>query len=70
MKITTLILALLVLALGTGTAMVLSLQTQPVVACDSPKLLNRPGRIVVGAAVFALGILGGAGIAAWLMPPV
>jgi hypothetical protein len=36
MKIITLILALLALALGTGTAMVLSVQTQPVVACSTP----------------------------------
>jgi hypothetical protein len=33
MKVTTLIVALLALALGTGTAIVVSVQTQPVVAC-------------------------------------
>jgi hypothetical protein len=27
-------------------------------------------RVVIGAAVFAVGILAGAGIAAWLVPPV
>ena len=26
-------------------------------------------RVVIGAAVFAVGILAGAGIAAWLVPP-
>jgi len=35
MKIITLILGLLALALGTGTAMVHSVQTQPVVACST-----------------------------------
>jgi hypothetical protein len=34
MKITTLIFALLALALGAGTAMVVSVQTQPIVACS------------------------------------
>jgi hypothetical protein len=28
-----------------------------------------PARLIVGVTVFALGILAGAGIAAWLMPP-
>ena len=28
-----------------------------------------PARVIVGAAVFALGILVGVGFAAWLMPP-
>jgi hypothetical protein len=27
-------------------------------------------RVFIGAAVFAVGILAGAGIAAWLVPPV
>jgi hypothetical protein len=27
-------------------------------------------RVIIGAAVFALGVLAGAGIAAWLVPPV
>jgi hypothetical protein len=31
--------------------------------------LLTPGRVMTGVAVFALGILAGAGIAAWLMPP-
>ena len=29
-----------------------------------------PARIVMGAAVFMIGVLTGAGIAAWMMPPV
>jgi hypothetical protein len=33
-------------------------------------LTSRSVRVVVGVAVFALGILAGAGIAAWLVPPV
>jgi hypothetical protein len=33
-------------------------------------MTSRPARVVIGAAVFAFGILAGAGIAAWLMPPV
>jgi hypothetical protein len=32
-------------------------------------LTSRPARAVIGAAVFALGILAGAGVAAWLVPP-
>jgi hypothetical protein len=36
MKVTTLILALLALALATGTAMVTSIQMQPVAACGGP----------------------------------
>jgi xanthine/uracil permease len=28
-----------------------------------------PARVVTGMAVFAFGVLAGAGIAAWLMPP-
>jgi hypothetical protein len=36
MKITTLIVALLAFALFMGTAMVVSVQTQPVVACSGP----------------------------------
>jgi len=31
---------------------------------------SRPVRVVIGAAVFVVGILAGAGIAAWLVPPV
>jgi hypothetical protein len=27
------------------------------------------GQVITGAAVFAFGVLAGAGIAAWLMPP-
>jgi hypothetical protein len=30
---------------------------------------RRPGRVVIGAVVFALGILAGADIAAWFVPP-
>jgi hypothetical protein len=37
---------------------------------QSELLKSRPARVVIGAAVFALGILAGAGIAAWLVPPV
>jgi hypothetical protein len=33
-------------------------------------LTSRSVRMFVGAAVFALGVLAGAGIAAWLVPPV
>jgi hypothetical protein len=33
-------------------------------------LMIRPAAIVVGAAVFMIGVLSGAGIAAWMMPPV
>jgi hypothetical protein len=32
-------------------------------------LTSRPVRVVIGAAVFALGILAGAGIAAWFVQP-
>jgi hypothetical protein len=28
-----------------------------------------PARVIMGMAVFAFGVLAGAGIAAWLMPP-
>jgi len=31
---------------------------------------SRPARVVIGAAVFVVGMLAGAGIAAWLVPPV
>jgi hypothetical protein len=35
------------------------------------KLLTiRPGRVLMGATVFVFGVLTGAGIAAWMMPPV
>jgi hypothetical protein len=33
-------------------------------------LLIRPLRIAMGATVFVIGVLTGAGIAAWMMPPV
>jgi hypothetical protein len=33
-------------------------------------LTSRRARVVIGAAVFALGILAGAGVAAWLVPPL
>jgi hypothetical protein len=34
------------------------------------ELLIRPARIVMGATVFMIGVLAGAGIAAWMAPPV
>jgi hypothetical protein len=34
------------------------------------ELLTRPARIVMGATVFMIGVLTGAGVAAWMMPPV
>jgi hypothetical protein len=33
-------------------------------------LTPRPTRIAMGATIFLIGILTGAGIAAWMMPPV
>jgi hypothetical protein len=33
-------------------------------------LAIRPMRIAMGATVFVIGVLTGAGIAAWMMPPV
>jgi hypothetical protein len=30
---------------------------------------KRPMRVIIGAVVFAFGMLAGAGIVAWLMPP-
>ena len=33
-------------------------------------LTIRPMRIAMGATVFVIGVLTGAGIAAWMMPPV
>jgi hypothetical protein len=33
-------------------------------------LTIRPARIAMGAAVFMIGVLTGAGIAAWMMPPI
>jgi hypothetical protein len=33
-------------------------------------LTIRPMRIFVGATVFVMGVLSGAGIAAWMMPPI
>jgi hypothetical protein len=33
-------------------------------------LTTRPVRAVIGGAVFVLGVLAGAGIAAWMVPPV
>jgi hypothetical protein len=32
-------------------------------------MAKRPMRVIIAAAVFAFGMLAGAGIAAWLMPP-
>ena len=31
---------------------------------------QRPLRVVIGTAVFMLGVLAGAGIAAWIVPPL
>jgi hypothetical protein len=33
-------------------------------------IAKRPIRVIIAAAVFAFGMLAGAGIAAWLVPPV
>jgi hypothetical protein len=33
-------------------------------------LTMRPAFIVMGATVFVIGVLTGAGVAAWMMPPV
>jgi hypothetical protein len=33
-------------------------------------LTIRPARIVAGTTVFIVGVLAGAGIAAWMMPPL
>jgi hypothetical protein len=33
-------------------------------------LTTRPIRAVIGAAVFVFGVLAGAGLAAWMMPPI
>jgi hypothetical protein len=33
-------------------------------------LTIRPVRIMIGATVFMMGVLSGAGIAMWVMPPV
>jgi hypothetical protein len=33
-------------------------------------LTMRPALIVMGATVFVIGVLTGAGVAAWMMPPV
>jgi hypothetical protein len=33
-------------------------------------LTIRPARVVMGATVFVVGVLAGAGIAMWVMPPV
>jgi hypothetical protein len=43
-------------------------------ACREARLLElltiQPERIMIGATVFMMGILSGAGIAMWVMPPV
>jgi hypothetical protein len=41
------------------------------VGLRGPKLLIiRPARVVMGATVFVIGVLTGAGIAMWVLPPV
>jgi hypothetical protein len=37
---------------------------------DEPATLGGPARLVIGAAVFLLGMLVGAALAAWVVPPV
>jgi hypothetical protein len=62
-----LIIVLLGLATASGTAMIISVK----LACGGAELLTiRPMRIAMGATVFLIGVLTGAGIAAWMMPPV
>jgi hypothetical protein len=34
------------------------------------ELLTKPARIMMGATVFVIGVLTGAGVAAWVMPPI
>ena len=36
---------------------------------SAPAVAKGPMRVLIAAAVFAFGMLAGAGIAAWLMPP-
>jgi hypothetical protein len=71
-KITTLIIVLLGLATGTGVAMVASVHKEPGSAgLRGSKLLTiRLARVVAGATVFIVGVLAGAGAAAWMIPPV
>jgi hypothetical protein len=44
--------------------------TEAVIALRGAELLINPARILIGATVFVVGVLAGAGIAAWMMPPV
>jgi hypothetical protein len=37
---------------------------------DEPATLGGPARLVIGAAVFLLGMLVGTALAAWVVPPV
>jgi hypothetical protein len=37
---------------------------------EEPTTLGGPARFVIGAAVFLLGMLVGAALAAWVVPPV
>jgi hypothetical protein len=37
---------------------------------EEPTTLGEPARFVIGAAVFLLGMLIGAALAAWVVPPV
>jgi hypothetical protein len=45
----------------------------PTCACDAGEVTTMPklfaARVMICAAVFAIGVLAGAGIAAWLVPP-
>jgi hypothetical protein len=36
---------------------------------DTPPELSHTAKLIIGALVFALGVLAGAAIAAWIMPP-
>jgi hypothetical protein len=36
---------------------------------DTRPILSRTAKLIIGALVFALGVLAGAAIAAWIMPP-
>jgi hypothetical protein len=36
---------------------------------DEWPVSSRPAKVIIGAVVFALGVLAGAGIAMWLTPP-
>jgi hypothetical protein len=67
-KITTLIILLLGIATARGAAMIVSVKKEGL--RGSTLLIIRPARVVTGATVFVIGILAGASIAMWVMPPV